>query len=103
MYRLLFLSLLLTMSAFAQSPSSRASFAIAGSVHDPSDAAIVGAQVTLVGPDRITVHEIMTDARGGFRIDKLPAGDYRLEVQKEGFRKTAISMTLGAKSHYILY
>ena len=86
------------MSAFAQSPSSRPSLAISGSVRDPSDAAIVSAQVTLVGPDQITVHEVMTDARGGFRVDKLPPGDYRLEVQKEGFRKTAISITLGAKA-----
>jgi hypothetical protein len=86
------------MSAFAQSPSSQASMAISGSVRDPSDAAIVGAQVTLIGPDQITVCEVMTDARGAFRIEQLEPGDYRLEVQKEGFRKTVITMALGAKA-----
>ena len=53
--------------------------------------------MTVVGPDRVTVDEIMTDALGVFRIDRLAPGDYRVEVQKEGFRKTAISVTLGAK------
>ena len=72
--------------------------AISGSVRDPSDAAIVGAQVTLIGPDQITVYEVMTDARGAFRIEQLEPGDYRLEVQKEGFRKTVITMALGAKA-----
>ena len=72
--------------------------AISGSVRDPSDAAIVGAQVTLIGPDQITVYEVMTDARGAFRIEQLEPGDYRLGVQKEGFRKTVITMALGAKA-----
>jgi hypothetical protein len=98
MHRLSFLVLLMTMTVLAQSPSSRLSLTITGFVRDPSDAAIVGAQVTVVGADGVTVHEIMTDARGTFRIDKLAPGDYRLDVQKEGFRKTAVPVTLGIKA-----
>jgi hypothetical protein len=97
MLRLLFLLLLLTMSALAQAPFPPRS-AITGSVRDPSDAAIVGARVTVVRADGITVREIITDGRGAFRADNLTPGDYRLDVQKEGFRNTAISVTLAAKA-----
>ncbi len=97
MRRLSCLLLLVTMSALAQSPLSPAYGPITGTVRDPSGAAIVRAQVNVVGVDGVTVQEIMTDSTGAFRIDRLPTGDYRLEIGKEGFRTTTISVTVRAR------
>ena len=51
MHPRLLILLLATMGAFLQTPSLAGASAITGTVSDPSDAAIVGARVTIVGTD----------------------------------------------------
>lgn len=53
--------------------------AVRGAVTDASSAQpVAGAEVRLDGPVRATT---LTDAAGAWRLDELPAGEYRLEVQ----------------------
>jgi hypothetical protein len=94
MTRYLSLLLLITASAFSQGPANHASNAISGDVRDPSGAAIVGARLTVATGDGTIAAEIMTDGRGTFRVDKLAAGEYRLTVQKEGFREIGLNVSL---------
>jgi hypothetical protein len=55
------LLLLLTTSAHSQAPLFVPSGVITGTVHDPSDAAIVGAEVAALGPDGVLVFQTTTD------------------------------------------
>jgi len=99
MYGTLLFFMLLTTSALSQTPPLGAAAAITGTVHDPSDAAIVGAHVTLIGADGATVAETTTDGRGTFHFDELLPGDYQLEVQKDGFREFRVQANISAKPH----
>src|SRR5689334_22954606 len=68
---------------------------VAGTVHDPTDAAIVGAEVDLVLPDGRIVSQVKTDFSGNFRFARVQSGNYRLEAQHEGFRLTTVNVKVG--------
>ncbi len=72
---------------------------ISGTVNDPSDAAIVGASVTLIGTDGQTVMNTLTDGRGGFRFDNVIPGEYELGIQKDGFRQIRIPLKASTKAN----
>src|SRR5258707_10485235 len=82
------LVILLGHYCLAQTPVA-SSRVISGSVHDPSDAAIVGAEVDLVLSDGKIIAQTRTDSNGNFRFNGVSSGNYRLEAQHEGFRNTA--------------
>src|ERR1700730_746588 len=79
--RSLLLLLLLTASALSQTPAPLPSHAITGTVHDPSNAAIVGARVSIIGVDGNAIAQTITDNSGAFHFDKLSPGNYQLDVQ----------------------
>jgi hypothetical protein len=83
---ILILVLVIT-AAFLQAPALAHASIITGTVNDPSDAAIVGASVTLMGTNGQTILNTLTDGRGGFRFDNVLPGEYRLDIQKDGFVK----------------
>ena len=97
MHRTLLILGLATIGAFLQAPVFAHASTIAGIVSDPSDAAIVGASVTVVDPDGTAVAHILTDGRGAFRLDHVTPGDYQLDIQKDGFRQIRIPVKAGAK------
>ena len=75
--RSLLLILLLTASALSQAPTPLPTHAITGTVHDPSNAAIVGASVSVIDTDDNEIAQTITDNSGVFRFDRLsptPAG-----------------------------
>jgi Carboxypeptidase regulatory-like domain len=78
-------------SCYAQSHAS-ASHIVSGSVRDPLDAAIVGAEVDLTLPDGRIVAQTTTDAYGNFRFSGISSGNYHLEGQREGFRLTTVEV-----------
>ena len=73
------------------SPAARA---ISGTVLDPSEAAIVGAQVTLTGADGKMLAHTTTSNEGTFRFDRVNVGRYQVEVQAEGFRISRMDVTV---------
>src|SRR5437588_5912696 len=65
----------LATSALAQ---GGANGAIAGTIKDPSGAAVAGAQVDIVNQQtEVTVRTVTTNANGGFNVTLLPIGTYK--------------------------
>jgi hypothetical protein len=60
--------------------------AIAGTVTDPSGAAVVGATVTAKSVERGLTYTGVTNDTGSYRIPLLPPGNYDLRVEKPGFQ-----------------
>ncbi|MFN7939285.1 MAG: TonB-dependent receptor [Bryobacteraceae bacterium] len=79
-------ALLVAMTAFGQSTAS-----IVGTVTDSSGGAVPGARVAAVNTETGLRVQRESAADGSYRILLLPFGDYRLEVEKEGFQRYARS------------
>ncbi|HYA97122.1 MAG TPA: TonB-dependent receptor, partial [Methylomirabilota bacterium] len=62
---------------------------ISGTVLDPQNAAVVGAQVKATQKETGSVFNTTTDGSGSFRLNLIPAGEYKVEVSAQGF-KTAV-------------
>jgi hypothetical protein len=72
----------------ASAPASAQSISagtIAGTVTDPSGAAVVGAVVTIHNPVSNYRQSVPSDAAGAFRFNNVPQNSYRLEVAVPGF------------------
>jgi hypothetical protein len=74
----------LSLSCFllAQSPNAT----ITGRITDPSKAAVTGAQVIATNVDTGIQQSTTTGAEGLYTIVSLNPGNYKLEVEKQGFR-----------------
>lgn len=83
LWRAIALTVVLGAAAFAQIGGG----SIVGSVTDPTGAAVVGAKVTAVETKTNDRRETVTNNDGYFEFPLLPAGDYRLEAEKGGFRR----------------
>jgi hypothetical protein len=84
---LIFLSLVLfSAQVFAQ---ATASAAIAGTVTDPSNAVLTGAQVTVTNKGTGETRTATTNSAGAYRFDLLPVGHYTLKIVKAGFQSTS--------------
>jgi len=79
------------------SPSAAASYALAGTVLDPSGAVIPGAQVALTKFDGAKVADAETDSTGSFHFENLRAAKYQLVVRAGGFQDARSEVSLGAK------
>ncbi|MEK7408974.1 MAG: TonB-dependent receptor [Acidobacteriota bacterium] len=93
MFRLLcslFFALLVTVPAKAQ--IGRAS--VLGNVTDPSGAAVSGAAVLITHVPTGTVFKGSTTASGLYQMPGLPVGEYRVEVELQGFRRAVRTLLL---------
>jgi len=70
---------------------------LAGSVKDPGGAAIAGVTVTVVAKGSAP-RTALTDGRGEFRFQGLPAGDYTLTATLRGFRPFTTAVSVAAKT-----
>jgi Carboxypeptidase regulatory-like domain/TonB dependent receptor len=61
---------------------------IAGSVSDPTGAAIVGAKIAVINSGTGLKREATTAADGGYVFPLLPVGVYTVTVEANGFRRT---------------
>ncbi len=73
---------LLAAVAYAQAPTG----SIAGLVSDESGAVIPNAQVRVVNKETGAARTLVTSTDGTFRAELLPAGDYEIRVEAQGFR-----------------
>src|ERR1044071_4835545 len=62
---------------------------IAGTVTDPSGAAVSGATVTLKSVGEGTTQTTTTNSTGAYRFALLKPGEYKLTVGQKGFKSTA--------------
>jgi len=84
------LALGLAKCGFAQGDTAR----LQGTVSDPSDAAIVGATVTITNTGTGRVATAQTTDLGYYSVPALPSGHYRVEVSQQGFKKTVRELDL---------
>jgi len=88
-FALLAMLLSLTAMGFAQaSAESSVRGNLAGTVTDPSNAVIPGAQVTIAGP--IGEKTATTDSEGRFLFQVLIPGSYSVKITKDGFKTANI-------------
>ena len=66
---------------------------IAGTVTDPTDAAVAGATVTLTSVESGTVEKTTTSATGAFRFPLLRPAAYKLQVNAPGFASVSETVT----------
>src|SRR6266496_1890179 len=81
----LFVAFVLSTCSFLQGQSTYGS--ITGSVTDPSGAAITDAQVTLTNLGTAEKRTQPTGADGLYSFVNLLPGNYRIEVEKQGFKR----------------
>src|SRR5215472_16447681 len=80
----------------AQSPSTGAQ--LSGTILDPNGAVVPGATVTLHSETTGIEQSTMSDAAGRYQFLLVPAGQYTLSVQADGFSRltnTGITLTVG--------
>lgn len=77
-----------SMAAHAQTPVCTGAV-LAGTVHDPTNAIISGAQVTLDGGARVS-----TNSAGQYRFVCVAPGPHQLQVTADGFADTTLQETL---------
>ncbi len=71
---------------------------IAGGVLDPTGAPLAGVSVTVSGPALQGLRTAVTDARGRFRVDRLPVGTVSVRIRHIGYRTvelTGVPVELG--------
>src|ERR1700680_1329877 len=67
---------------------------LAGTLLDPSGAAIAQAQVSLLASGDKAVAQTITDSVGSFHFDNVAPGNYILEFHAEGFRAARLNTHL---------
>jgi TonB-dependent Receptor Plug Domain. len=78
------LALLVWMSTGLRAQTANAR--ITGLVTDPSKAVIRGAQVIAINNETAVRYPTTTNASGIYSLDALPTGQYRIEVENQGFK-----------------
>ncbi len=84
-------------SAPANPESGAGTYAITGTVLDPSEAAIVNARVTLLVNGETVIAESTTDRSGTFRLDHVVPGTYTVDFHAEGFGNIRMAAVVTAK------
>ncbi|HEV2388523.1 MAG TPA: TonB-dependent receptor [Candidatus Acidoferrales bacterium] len=67
---------------------------LAGIVQDPTGARIPAAKIVVRSPASAAERQATADDNGEFRIDDLPPGAYRVEVQAAGFAQASAPVTV---------
>src|SRR6202790_304979 len=91
-----FLTLVLVANAMAQRPPQAA--AVTGVVLDPSGASTPDATVTLKQGSSNIRAQAKTDPFGKFRFEEVRPGNYSIEVQHEGFKKSINTLKVSPES-----
>jgi len=77
---------LLSLSAMVRAQSINAG--LTGRVSDPSHAVIAGAKIAAISAGTNLHYETLTNASGEYHLSNLPPNDYRIEVEKPGFKRS---------------
>ena len=80
-----------------EAPPTVPATSLAGTLLDPSGAAIAQAQVSLFASGDKPVAQTTTDSAGSFHFYNVAPGNYMLEFHAEGFRGARINTTLAAR------
>jgi hypothetical protein len=64
---------------------------LSGTVTDPSGAAVPGAMVRLMDENNNVIAQTTAESNGQYSFSGVAAGNYRIEVERPGFKKTEIA------------
>lgn len=64
---------------------------LSGVVSDPAGAAVPGANVRLLDENNGVIAQTTTESNGQYTFSGVSAGNYRVEVERQGFQKNAIA------------
>jgi hypothetical protein len=81
-------SLVLLLMLAAQSRAQTGTSAITGTVTDSQKRPVSGATVTLTNLGTNATRSLQTSENGTYLFDLIPPGDYRVEVEIQGFRRS---------------
>jgi len=84
---------LFSFTAFAQSSGS-----ISGTIKDPANAAIAGANVSLLNAQQLVLQVAVTDANGNFRFENIAAGSYVVQAVFAGFSPQIKAVQINANA-----
>ena len=90
----LLLALSIGWIAWPQSPA----YSITGVVQDSSTAGIPGASISFRRAGEAGQRVTTADDTGAFRLDEVTAGNYEIEVRKEGFKPSITRVRIGARA-----
>ena len=88
------LAILLFLSGANVFAQATASSTIQGTVTDPSQAVVAGADVVATNKATGTTREMSTDQSGNYRFDLLSAGNYTVKISKPGFASVVQNVDL---------
>ncbi len=94
------LFLIVAACCATQAVAQLGSHVIAGAVHDPSGAAVAGAEISLAGRDHQVVANTITDGSGNYHFEGVKESVYELTAQQKGF--AAAKAVVGVKSQPIV-
>ena len=89
-----FCGLILLVPSFAQNPHGT----LLGAVQDSSGARVAGASITATNAEISLAHQVKSDARGEFRLEELPPGEYRVAVNAPGFLEATSQVVVAVSS-----
>src|ERR1700730_8261169 len=71
---------------------------VAGRAVDQSGGVVIGADVTLLGPNNTTVGNTKTGVDGNFTMDA-PPGSYALQINADGFAPSVQGISVGGNNN----
>lgn len=86
--------LILLMPAFAQNPCGT----LLGTVQDSSGARVAAASIVATNTEISLTRQTQCDARGEFRIEELPPGEYRVTINARGFSEATSQVIVAVSS-----
>lgn len=90
-FALRFFLLCCFVAASARSLVAQSTFgAVLGTVHDPSSAVLVGAQVTLLNTGTGASRATVTDGNGNYVFQNIEIGSYKITIAAPGFQSTEL-------------
>jgi len=90
----LFCGLIFLMPAFAQNPHGT----LLGIVQDSSGARVANASIAATNADISLTRETQSDARGEFRIEEMPPGEYRVTINAHRFSEATSQVIVAVSS-----
>jgi len=80
----------------------QATTSLSGTVTDPKGALVAGATVTLTSLATNSSRTATTTGSGGYTFGQIPVGDYQIEVEATGFKKSVVTSVHALVSHSML-